>query len=142
MIEKYSTTDVKGTLEVAASFAKTLGFKAVVALSGELGTGKTVFTQGVAHALGVKENVTSPSFTLINEYHGDVDIYHMDFYRLNGIKEILDIGVEDYFFDNAICLVEWAEKMGDLLPDSTIRVLIRYIEKTCREITIERPEPV
>ncbi len=142
MIEKYTTTDVKGTLEVAASFAQTLGFKAVVALSGELGTGKTVFTKGVAHALGVKENVTSPSFTLINEYHGDVAIYHMDFYRLNGIKEILDIGVEDYFFDNNICLVEWAEKMGDLLPDSTIRVLIRHIEKTCREITIERPEPL
>ncbi len=98
MIEKYSTEDVNGTLKVAASFAGTLDRGAVVALTGELGTGKTVFTKGVAQALGVKEKVTSPSFTLINEYHGDIDIYHMDFYRLNSIKEILDIGVEDYFF--------------------------------------------
>ncbi len=140
MIEKYSTTDVVGTLDVAASFAKTLGPGAIVALTGELGTGKTVFTQGVAHALGIKEKVTSPSFTLINEYHGDIAMFHMDFYRLNSIKEILDIGVEDYFFDNNICLVEWAEKMGDLLPDTTIRIVIRHIKKNCREITIERPE--
>ncbi len=139
MIEKYSTEDVNGTLKVAASFARTLDRGAVVALTGELGTGKTVFTRGVAQALGVKEKVTSPSFTLINEYHGDIDIYHMDFYRLNSIKEILDIGVEDCFFDNSICLVEWAEKMGDLLPDSTIKVLIRHIEKNYREIIIERP---
>jgi len=110
-----------------------------VALTGELGAGKTVFTRGIAEALGVRDRVTSPTFTLINEYCGDCTIYHMDFYRLNTIDEMIDIGIEDYLFDDGISIVEWAEKMGKLLPESAIRVTIRYCKDTCREIIIERP---
>ncbi|HDY87488.1 MAG TPA: tRNA (adenosine(37)-N6)-threonylcarbamoyltransferase complex ATPase subunit type 1 TsaE [bacterium] len=140
MIEKYITKDVTGTLKLASSFAQTLVPGTVVGLTGELGTGKTVFTKGMAQALGVKEKVTSPTFTLINEYHGDVVLYHMDFYRLNSQQEILDIGVEEYFFSDCICVVEWAEKMGEMFPDSSIKVIIRYLNNNDREIEIERPE--
>jgi len=139
MTETYITRDVPGTLELAATFALTLAPGSVVALTGELGAGKTVFTRGVAEALGVRDRVTSPTFTLINEYHGAYTVYHMDFYRLTTIDEMLDIGVDDYFFDDGICIVEWAEKMGELLPESAVKVTIRHRDNTRREITIERP---
>jgi len=138
MIERYETKDEASTLRVAATFAKTLKVRDIIALTGELGTGKTVFAGGVAHALGVKDKVTSPSFTLINEYNGDFLIYHMDFYRLNNLKEILDIGVDDYFFSESICLVEWAEKMGIMFPDKAIWIMFKHLKNNHREIKIKR----
>ncbi|MBA7648167.1 tRNA threonylcarbamoyladenosine biosynthesis protein TsaE [subsurface metagenome] len=138
MIEKFETKDEAGTLKIAYSFGKTLKPGIVVALIGELGTGKTVFARGVANALGVKEKVISPSFTLINEYHGYIPVYHMDFYRLNSLKEILDLGVEDYLYSDSICLVEWAEKMGNMFPEEAIKVMIKHIKNSHRDIYIER----
>ena len=138
MTEKFETKDEAGTLKIAYSFGKSLKPGIVVALIGELGTGKTVFARGVANALGVKEKVISPSFTLINEYHVHIPVYHMDFYRLNSLKEILDLGVEDYFYSDSICLVEWAEKMGDMFPDEAIKVMIKHIKNNHRDIYIER----
>jgi len=140
MIEKYETKDEAGTFEIAATFAKTIKPSDIIALTGELGTGKTVFARGVASALGVKEKVTSPTFTLINEYHGDFVIYHMDFYRLDNLKEILDIGVDDYFFRESICLIEWAEKMGEMFPEEAIWVIFRHLKNNYREIKIKRHE--
>ncbi len=140
MIETFVTKDEEGTLKVASAFARDLKPGSVVALTGELGVGKTVFARGVARAIGVKDNVKSPTFTLINEYQGDFVLYHMDFYRLNSVKEILDIGVEDYFYSDSICLVEWAEKMNDMFPENAIWVIIRLKENSHREIKIEKPE--
>ncbi|MFC1538340.1 tRNA (adenosine(37)-N6)-threonylcarbamoyltransferase complex ATPase subunit type 1 TsaE [Candidatus Latescibacterota bacterium] len=138
MIEKFETKDEAGTLEIAYSFGKTLTPGTVIALNGELGAGKTVFTRGVAKAFKVAEKVTSPTFTLINEYKGEIPIYHMDFYRLNSIKEILDIGVEDYFYGDGICLVEWAEKMGDNFPEEAVTIVIKHSKNNNRDIIIER----
>ena len=138
MTEKFEAINEAGTLKIAYSFGKTLKPGIVVALIGELGTGKTVFARGVANALGVKEKITSPSFTLINEYHGYIPVYHMDFYRLNNLREILDLGVEDYFYSESICLVEWAEKMGDMFPEEAIKVMIKHIKNSHRDICIER----
>ena len=140
MIQTHHTKDEVETLEIAAALAENLKPGAIIALTGELGTGKTVFAKGIAHALGVKEKVTSPTFTLINEYHGDYVIYHMDFYRLNSLKEIVDIGVEDFVYGHGICFIEWAEKMGEMLPDGAIRVSIKYLKNNHREINIERPD--
>jgi tRNA threonylcarbamoyladenosine biosynthesis protein TsaE len=140
MINCFETKEEADTLKIAYSFGKTLKPGIVIALTGELGAGKTVFARGVASALGVKDKVTSPSFTLINEYHGDIPVYHMDFYRLNSLKEILDLGVEDYFFSESICLVEWAEKMGDMFPEEAIKVMIKHKKNNHREICIERYE--
>jgi tRNA threonylcarbamoyladenosine biosynthesis protein TsaE len=138
MIEKFESTDESGTLDIAFSFGRTLAPGTVIALNGELGTGKTVFTRGVAKALNVDEKVTSPTFTLINEYSGDIPVYHMDFYRLNNEKEILDLGVEDYFYGDGICLVEWAEKLGEAFPAEAVSIEIKHVDNNRRTITIER----
>ena len=154
MTDKHITESEAGTLEVAAVFAATLNPDSVVALIGELGTGKTVFARGILYAFGIEENITSPTFTLIHEYHSKVSeskikktefgknihLYHMDLYRMNSVKEIADIGAEDYFYSGGICLVEWAEKLEELLPKDSIRVTIKHLEGNQREIEIERPE--
>ena len=150
---KYISKDEAGTLEIASAFAVTLNPGSVVALIGELGTGKSVFARGVARGLGIKETITSPTFTLIHEYNiqnpelvihnpqfrGSINLYHMDLYRTNNVQEIYNIGVEDYFYGDGICLVEWAEKLGELFPKDAINVTIKHLGGIRREIEIERP---
>jgi tRNA threonylcarbamoyladenosine biosynthesis protein TsaE len=138
-MERHISRSETETLSIAAEFAATLRPGDVVALTGNLGAGKTVFTRGVANALGVSGEVTSPTFTLIHEYRGELPLYHMDLYRLNTEREILDIGVEDYFYSDGVCLVEWAEKLGVILPPEAIRITILHLDNRSREIIIERP---
>lgn len=89
----------------------------IYCLTGDLGTGKTVLTKGFAKGLGVQEHVTSPTFTIVNEYHdGRLPFYHFDVYRLSSEEEMDDIGYEEYFFGDGVCLVEWAELFPDLIP--------------------------
>ena len=141
MSETHTSANVAETLAIAAAFADTLGPGDVVSLAGELGAGKTVFARGVCDALGVAGEVTSPTFTLIHEHPGDrLAVYHMDFYRLERPAEILGIGVEDYFYGDGVCLVEWAENMGGLFPADAIVVRIDRDGNGLRTITIERQE--
>lgn len=126
------------TRSVAAEFAGTLASGDVVALTGDLGAGKTVFVKGIAAALGFEQDMTSPTFTLIHEYRGPVDLYHMDLYRMETAAEMAEIGLEDYLYGDGICLVEWAEKMGSLRPPDAIRVNITHLGGTGRRIDIER----
>ncbi|MFC1692264.1 tRNA (adenosine(37)-N6)-threonylcarbamoyltransferase complex ATPase subunit type 1 TsaE [Candidatus Latescibacterota bacterium] len=137
---EYITKDEAETIKVADNFATSLKKGSVVALIGELGSGKTVFAKGVARALGVKEKVTSPTFTIIHEYDGYIPMYHMDLFRINTETEMRDIGIEDYFFGDGICLVEWAEKLGELFPNNAFRVRLEHFGPTCRKIEIERPD--
>ena len=139
MKERQVSNSESETIKIAHNFAKSLVPGSVVALSGELGTGKTVFARGVAGYLEVKQQVTSPTFTLINEYRGTIPLYHMDLYRLNTLPEIVDIGVEDYFYGDGICLVEWAEKLEGLLPEHAVTINLKQIGNNKREIRIERP---
>lgn len=88
----------------------------VIALYGELGTGKTVLVRGLACALGVNEKVGSPSFTIVCEYEGRLPLFHMDLFRVSNIEEVLKIGYEDYLYGAGVCAIEWAEKMENLLP--------------------------
>ena len=93
----------------------------VICLNGDLGVGKTVFTQGVAAGLGIEGPVNSPTFTIVNEYHdGRLPFYHFDVYRLSCEEEMDDIGYEEYFFGDGVCLVEWAELFPDLIPKEAI----------------------
>jgi tRNA threonylcarbamoyladenosine biosynthesis protein TsaE len=133
---RFITRSESETLGLAAGLARTLGPGDVVALIGDLGAGKTVFAKGVAGALGVCGAVTSPTFTLIQEYRGSIPLYHMDLYRLRDIKEILDIGAEDYFYGDGVCLIEWAEKLGDRIPDHAVVVTISHLDDRSREIEI------
>lgn len=97
----------------------------IYTLTGDLGVGKTVFTQGMAKGLGITEPVCSPTFTIVQEYDaGRLPLYHFDVYRISDIEEMEEIGYDDYFFGEGVCLIEWAELIEELLPEGCIRVTI------------------
>ena len=124
---------------------RTIGMNAkpgqIYTLTGDLGVGKTVFTQGVAAGLGITEPVNSPTFTIIQEYEdGRLPFYHFDVYRIGDLEEMEEIGYDDYFFGQGICLIEWAELIEEILPEKRIEVTIeKDLEKgfEYRKITIE-----
>jgi tRNA threonylcarbamoyladenosine biosynthesis protein TsaE len=108
----------------------------ILAFYGELGAGKTTFIRNICQLLGVKENVSSPTFSIVNEYtdkNGD-PVYHFDFYRIKNEREAVDIGCEEYFESGKLCLIEWPEKILNLLPDQFIKITIKS-EKTQRRFT-------
>ena len=135
------THDPEETFEVG----RTIGMNAkpgqIYTLTGDLGVGKTVFTQGVAAGLGITEPVNSPTFTIIQEYEdGRLPFYHFDVYRIGDLEEMEEIGYDDYFFGQGICLIEWAELIEEILPEKRIKVTIeKDLEKgfEYRKITIE-----
>ena len=126
------------TFLIGKIIGRTLIEKDVVALVGDLGTGKTCLTQGIARGLGVPDEyqITSPSFTLINEYQGRMMLYHFDLYRLLRAREIDDMGYEEYLFGQGVSVIEWADKVKDILPDDTLFVLINYADEKERNIII------
>lgn len=110
----------------------------VIACYGGLGMGKTAFTRGLARGLGVTEPVTSPTYTIVNEYlSGSMPLFHFDMYRLSSSDELFDIGWEDYLARGGVCAVEWSENVADALPENTVRVRIDRDGDTGRRITIE-----
>ena len=139
--ETFSETDTR-------AFGESLGREAVpgtvYTLTGDLGVGKTVFTQGFAKGLGVTEHVNSPTFTIVQEYEdGRLPFYHFDVYRIGDIEEMDEIGYEDYFYGDGVCLIEWAELIEELLPKKRTKILIeKDLEKgfDYRKITGEEME--
>ena len=114
------------TEAAGAALAATLQPGAVVAFTGDLGAGKTAFTRGLARGLGIHERITSPTFTIVNEYEGGrLPLFHFDMYRLGSSEELFDIGWEDYLARGGVCAVEWSEIIADALESDTIRVDIR-----------------
>ncbi len=121
---KWISNSPSDTWNIASEFFKTFEKPVVIALHGNLGAGKTCFTQGLAQAAGVKEPVCSPTYTLISEYHGAVPFHHIDLYRLGGPEEAFDLGLDEYLETNGITVIEWAERAAELLPPSTIHIRI------------------
>ena len=120
----YSESDSQ-TIKIAEGFAQTLSPGTVVCLFGEMGVGKTVFTNGICRALGVCEYATSPTFTVVNEYDGDgFPIYHFDMYRIEDEDELLEIGFEEYLTSGGICIIEWPENVINSLPKKRIDIEI------------------
>ena len=114
------------TEAAGAALAAELKPGSVIAFTGDLGAGKTAFTRGLARGLGVEERVTSPTFTIVNEYEGGrLPLFHFDMYRLGSADELFDIGWEDYLARGGVCAVEWSENIADALEEDTIRVDIR-----------------
>ena len=109
----------------------------VYLLTGNLGSGKTCLTQGIAWGLGVKEYAFSPTFVLIREYKGKLPLYHIDFYRLDHIEEIVDLALDEYLFGNGVCVIEWAGKGIDVLPEENLLVDLTYISLNERSIELE-----
>lgn len=102
----------------------------VVALVGDLGTGKTTLTKYIAEGLGIKERITSPTFTIVCEYHsGRLPLYHFDVYRLENADDLFEIGAEEYFYAGGVSVVEWADRVAEILPDDALCVFMEYGEK-------------
>ncbi len=124
------------TEAAGADFAQTLPDGAVVALYGDLGAGKTAFVRGMARGLGIDARVSSPTFTIVNEYLGARELYHFDMYRLASAEELFDIGWEDYLSRGGVCAVEWSENVADAFEGDEITVRIEKSGDTERIITI------
>ena len=141
-MEEILTKSAGETFALGEKTAGTLKAGDVIALSGDLGVGKTVFSQGIASGLGIGEIVCSPTFTILQEYHsGRLPLYHYDVYRLGDPSEMEEIGYLDYFYGDGVCLVEWAEQIEELLPETCIRVTIEKLPgegDDLRRIRIER----
>lgn len=127
------------TKKLATSFAKILNGGEVITLTGDLGAGKTTFTQSLAKAIGVREPVTSPTFTLMNQYNGKkLKLYHFDMYRIENIDEILEVGLTEFFGNkDAVCIIEWAENIQKLLPKNLIKIKINKLGELKREFIFE-----
>ena len=111
----------------ALDLAEKLDKGSLIALSGDLGTGKTALTKYIAEGLGVTETVTSPTFTIIQEYRsGRLPLYHFDVYRVNDEDELFELGYEEYFYGDGVCVVEWADLIEDLIPEDALRIHIEY----------------
>ena len=138
------TNSPKETFEAGRTLGLTARPGEIYTLNGELGVGKTVFTQGIAAGLGIAEHVNSPTFTIVQVYDsGRLPFYHFDVYRIGDIEEMDEIGYEDYFYGNGLCIVEWAERIRELIPAEARQITIeKNLEKgfAYRRIRIERQQ--
>ena len=121
------------TIKFAEEYGKTLRGGDVLLLDGEMGAGKTVFTKGIALALGINAELTSPTYAYLNDYDGK--LYHYDCYRLSSGEDAEALGLTEYFYGNGVCVVEWSENIADVLPDNCKRVKIEKIDLNTRKIT-------
>jgi tRNA threonylcarbamoyladenosine biosynthesis protein TsaE len=135
-----TVNDENGTTKLAVDFARVIKKGQVIVLIGNLGAGKTFFIKKLLALFGIK-NVNSPSFAIVNEYEGKIKAYHFDFYRLNKIEELYDIGWEDYLNDpDAVLLIEWGDLLPDALPAKRMQISITYINGTKRQFDFKEYE--
>ena len=135
---KIKTSSPEETIAAAERLGGLLKAGDMIAYKGGLGAGKTTFTRGLAIGMGLGDNVTSPTFALVNEYRGeDMTLYHFDMYRINSEEDLESTGFYDYDFENNVAAVEWSENIADFLPKSTIYITIERLSELEREIIIE-----
>lgn len=140
---EYHSNSPKETENIATAFAKKLVAGDTVTLDGDLGAGKTAFTQGIAKGLNIGECVSSPTFTIVNCYRGDLPLYHFDVYRIDDSDEMYDVGFDEYVGGDGVAVLEWAEKIADILPVPRYEIKIKKDmskHENYRSITIERIE--
>ncbi|MBI5698998.1 tRNA (adenosine(37)-N6)-threonylcarbamoyltransferase complex ATPase subunit type 1 TsaE [Candidatus Saganbacteria bacterium] len=128
------TNSARETIKLGKNLGSNLKPGEILALSGQLGAGKTTLIQGIAEGLGVKDYVTSPTFILINEYQGRLPFYHIDLYRLEDPEQIEELGISEYFEKDGIVVIEWAERMGEQLPESAKQIKIEVVDENKRKI--------
>lgn len=114
------------TKEIGYKLGKLLTPGSVICLIGDLGAGKTTMTQSLAKAIGVDDYITSPTFTIVNEYEGDMPLYHFDVYRIGSSEEMYDIGYDEYINSDGVCIIEWANLINDILPDEYLDIELSY----------------
>ena len=133
---KYLSHSEDETQKIGFEVAEKIKKGDVISLTGSLGAGKTVFAKGFAKQLGIGEAIVSPTFTLVQEYDGRMNMYHLDLYRLSGEDEFESMGGEDFLYSDGVTLIEWSEKIESMLPDDTIYVKITINEDLTRTIEI------
>ena len=140
----YESLGEKDTFELGKRFGGRVKSGDIYLLHGDLGVGKTIFTKGFAQGIGITEPITSPTFTLIQEYEeGRLPLYHFDVYRIGDVEEMYDLGFEGYFYGEGVCLIEWADLIEEILPANHTRITIRKdLEKgfDYRMITVKQPD--
>lgn len=144
LMEKILSHSEQETAKLAADFAKSIASGTIIALHGSLGAGKTVFSRGFARGLGISDPIPSPTFTIVQEYEIRADnlnptvkkwLFHMDLYRIADSSAALAFGIDEYLYDaNAIKLIEWSDRIADLLPETTLNVYIYHVDEMSREI--------
>ena len=140
-MQQFTSSSVDETIRIGFEFGKRLKEGDVVCLDGELGAGKTHFVKGVASFFGIEpEKVSSPTYTLIHEYSGDLPVYHFDCYRLKHEQEALEIGAEEYFYGDGVCLIEWPEKIDGLIPEEAIWIQMSHLPEDKRKIIIHQKQ--
>lgn len=132
---KITTYSEDDTIELAQNIESEKFSNMVICLIGDLGSGKTVFAKAFAKALGINDNITSPTFNIIKEYDGgEMKMFHMDVYRLSDIKQ--DLGIEEYFTKRGVCIIEWADLIEDILPKNRLDIKFKMIDENTRQIVI------
>jgi tRNA threonylcarbamoyladenosine biosynthesis protein TsaE len=139
MTRSLVSTSAEATAAAGEALAARLRPGDVVALTGDLGAGKTCFVQGLVRGLGVTRVATSPTFVLVNEYHGRVPVHHVDVYRSESLTELLDFGLDEMLAGSGVTLIEWADRCEALLPSRAVRVHIEGVGDEPRRITITEP---
>ena len=134
---KFITKSAEETVSLGEKIGAALKKGDVIAMSGTLAAGKTTITKGIAKSLGIKDEITSPTFCLVSEYEGKMPLYHMDVYRLEGPEDFETLGPDEMLYGNGVCIIEWSEKIRQCLPKKTIFLDIKTLENSSREITIE-----
>ena len=134
MVKIYLENEEK-TREIGSKLGELLTPKSVICLIGDLGAGKTTMTQSLARALGVDDYITSPTFTIVNQYEGKMPLYHFDVYRIGSSEEMYDIGFDEYIDGEGVCIIEWANLIEDILPDEYLYIEMNYKE-TGREMIL------
>ncbi|MDK2807062.1 MAG: tRNA threonylcarbamoyladenosine biosynthesis protein TsaE [Thermoanaerobacterium sp.] len=132
----FKTKSPNETEKIGFKLGNLLKRGSIVLISGELGVGKTVFTKGIAKGMGIDDYVTSPTFMIVNEHLGDIPLYHFDVYRIDDYTELYDIGYEEYFYGDGVCVIEWPEKIKPLIPKENIFIRMNMGD-TFDERTIE-----
>lgn len=132
---KYTSRSVADTMKLAQNLESEKFPNMVICLVGELGSGKTIFAKGFAQALGIDENITSPTFNLVKEYlNGEMPLYHMDVYRLEDNHE--SVGLTDYFNKNGVCIIEWSDMISDILPENRLEIIFKVMDEETRIIKL------
>lgn len=121
---KYISNNYNETLSIASEFAQTLKRGNVLCMYGDLGVGKTAFVQGLAKGLHIDEPITSPTFTIVNEYEGTLPLYHFDVYRIADSDEMYEVGFDEYVYGEGVSVIEWCELIEDILPDKCYNITI------------------
>ena len=140
MVYEFNSRSPENTEKLGTKIGQLVTEGMIVCLSGDLGTGKTTLTKSIAKALDVEEYVTSPSYTIVNEYEGKYPVYHFDVYRINEVEELYEIGYEEYFFGQGVTIIEWASMIMELIPEEAIKIEIERLDDMERQFSITGPD--